>query len=172
MKTWFCSGLSGRCCRCFERGLLSGLVGLLLVSLFACSGLSKPPEISLAGVELVGFGLVEQRFVLSLAIRNPNDVDLSVSALNFELELDAKPFAKGASEKPLVVTRHGEAVLEVISVSRLTNVLKLMSDARKEGRERLAFRIYGSAEVDGVGRLPFERTGEIPVLRVGKFRSD
>ncbi|MBV5342557.1 LEA type 2 family protein, partial [bacterium] len=83
------------------------------------------------------------------------DVDLSVSALNFELQLDANHFAKGASEKPLVIARHGEAVLEVISVSRLADVLKLMREARRDGRERLVFRIYGSAEVDGVGRLPF-----------------
>jgi len=172
VKAWFCVVINGKS-RQFIKGLwFSALAGLFLLFLASCSGLSKAPEISLAGVDLVGFGLIEQRFVLRLAIRNPNDVDLSVAGLNFELELDGKHFAKGASEKSLVIEKHGEAVLEVMSVSRLANVLKLMGEARKEGREKLAFRIYGSAEIDGVGRIPFERMGEIPVLRLGKLMTD
>jgi LEA14-like dessication related protein len=169
VKNWL--GVA-RSCQFIKAIWLSALAALFVFGFSACSGLSKAPEISLAGIDLLGFGLVEQRFVLRLAIRNPNDVELSVKDLSFELELDGNHFAKGSSETPLLVPQHGEAVLEVVSVSRLASVLKLMRDARKEGRERLVFRMYGSAEVAGLGRLPFERKGEIPVLRLGKLTPD
>jgi LEA14-like dessication related protein len=144
----------------------AALAWLLLIQLAACSGLGKKPEISLAGIEFVGLGLVEQRFLLKLSIDNPNAVDLSIKALRYDLELNGSHFAQGASEQTLVVPSHGKAVLEVASVSRLSTVLRQMREAQREGRERVAFRLYGQAEVAGLGSLAFERRGEIPALRL------
>ena len=169
MKTWFCVMKRVKTCQIMKRCLASCLAGLLVLYISSCSGLSKKPEITLAGIDFVGLGLLEQRFVLKLAIRNPNEVDLPVNALNFDVELNGRHFASGASERPLIVPRRGESVLEVMTVSRLGNVLKQMREAQKGGRDRMAFRIYGNAEVEGFGRLPFERMGEIPVVSFGKF---
>jgi LEA14-like dessication related protein len=172
MKTWFRVVKSVEACQILKRCLASCLAGLLVIYLSSCGGLSKKPEITLAGIDFVGLGLIEQRFVLKLAIRNPNEVDLPVNALDFDVELNGSHFARGASERPLVVPRRGESVLEVMTVSRLGNGLKQMREAQKEGRDRMAFRIYGNAEVEGFGRLPFERMGEIPVVSFGKFMPD
>jgi LEA14-like dessication related protein len=152
-----------------QRRWLAALAWLLLIQLAACTGLTKKPEISLDGIELVGLGLVEQRFVLKLSIDNPNAVDLSIKALRYDLELNGSHFAQGASEQALVVPGHGKAVLEVMSVSRLATVLRQMREARREGREQVAFRLYGQAEVAGLGSLAFERRGEIPALRLDKL---
>ena len=171
MKTGRYAVISGLFREPIKRVLRTGGLGLLLVFLSACIGLSKAPEINLAGVDLIGLGLFEQRFVLKLAIRNPNDLALSIKTLNFDIELDGHHFAKGASEKPLTVASRGEAVLEVMSVSHLSTILDLMRDARQNGRTRVAFRIYGRAEIDGIGRIPFERTGEIPLPGVGLLKN-
>ena len=172
MKTWFRIVKSVRIRQLLKRGLISCLAVLLVLQLASCGGLSKKPGITLAGIELVGLGLVEQRFVLKLAIRNPNDVDLPVNALNFDVELNGTPFAQGASVRPLVVPRRGESVLEVKAVSRLDNVLWQMREAQKGSRDRVTFRIYGKAEVEGLGLIPFERTGDIPAMRFGKPTPD
>jgi LEA14-like dessication related protein len=152
-----------------QRKWFAALALLLIIQLAACTGLTKKPEISLAGIELVGLGLVEQQFVLKLSIDNPNAVDVSIKALRYDLELNGSHFAQGASQHALVVPSHGKAVLEVVSVSRLSTVLKQMREAQREGRERVAFRLYGQAEVEGWGQLPFERSGEVPALRLDKL---
>ena len=138
----------------------------LAVLLVGCSGRLQKPEVSLAGVDLVGFGLLEQRFVLKVRIRNPNDVELPINALSFEVELDGRHFARGVSEKPVVVPRQGESVLDVNAASRLGAVLKPLRDAQKEGRDRINYRVYGDIELEGRGRYPFERTGEVPLPRL------
>ncbi|MBL8413857.1 MAG: LEA type 2 family protein [Propionivibrio sp.] len=142
----------------------------VVVSLLAaCAPRLQKPEISLAGIDLVGLGLVEQRFVLKLRIRNPNDVDLPVNALNFDVELNARHFARGVSDKPVIVPRQGETILEVKTVSRLGDVLKPLRDAQKNGRERIAYRVFGSVDLEGFGSFPFDRSGDVPMSALEKF---
>lgn len=160
----------GRTSPSFRLRLILFVFGIFVVALLSgCSGLSKKPEISLAGVDLVGLGLAEQRFVLKLRINNPNEVDLLVKALDFDLELEGQHFARGVSEQPVSVPRRGEAILEVKVVSRLSTVLKPLREARKDGRSQVAYRMYGNVELDGMRRYPFERKGDISLSVLDKF---
>ncbi|MEI7612282.1 MAG: LEA type 2 family protein [Betaproteobacteria bacterium] len=150
-------------------GLLSCLLATLVLQLAACAVALKQPEIGLVSIELAGFGRVEQRFVLKLNIRNPNDIDIPLSTLDFDLEINGAQFAHGASEKAVFIPRQGEAHLEVLTVSRLAQVLAVWRDSQKQGSERMAYRMIGSVEVDGFGRIPFERRGELFVSAFGKY---
>ena len=141
----------------------------LVALLAACAPRLQKPEISLAGIDLVGLGLVEQRFVLKLRIRNPNDVDLPVNALNFDVELNGRHFARGVSDKPVIIPRQGETILEIKTVSRLGDVLKPLRDAQKNARERIGYRIFGSVELEGFGSIPFDRSGDVPLSALEKF---
>jgi len=142
---------------------------VVVALLAACTPRLQKPEISLAGIDLVGLGLVEQRFVLKLRIRNPNDVDLPVNALNFDVELNARHFARGVSDKPVIIPRQGETILEIKTVSRLGDVLKPLRDAQKNARERIGYRIFGSVELEGFGSIPFDRSGDVPLSALEKF---
>ena len=134
------------------------------------TGLQKP-DISLVGVELVGLNLLEQRFILQLRIKNPNDRALSINALNFDIELNGQHFAKAVSESPVQVPKQGDAVLEIKAVSRLIAVLKQLRDAQKDGRSSVAYRLFGNVLLDGAGSLPFERAGEMPLPALEKLLS-
>lgn len=151
-----------------KQGLFLCLVASLL-QLAGCAGSLKRPEIALVSIELVGLGRVEQRFMFTLNIRNPNDVDFSLTALNFDLEFNGAQFAKGASEKAVLIPRQGEALVEVMTVSRLAQVVAVWRDVQKQGHDRVAYRIVGSAEVEGYGRIPFDRNGEISMPTFGKI---
>jgi LEA14-like dessication related protein len=140
---------------------------LLAVLLVGCAARLQKPEISLAGVNLVGLGLVEQRLLLRLRVVNPNDVELPIKALDFELELNGRPFAKGASGSALVVAQHSEGLLEVDVRSRLGDVLRELREARSGGQ--LAYRIHGRVELAGTGTVPFERSGQLPLAALDRF---
>lgn len=133
----------------------------LLAACAGLSGLTQKPEVSLAGLDLVELGLLEQRFLLRLRVQNPNDVALPVRGLTFDVELNGQPFASGLSDRAVVVPRFGEAVLEVKATSNLSGVLRQLRELRRSGRERVDYRIFGRIALDGMGSLPFERKGEI-----------
>ena len=149
--------------------LLLLCLALLVGGLAGCAGLGalkEKPEVSLAGVELQEFALFEQRFGIKLRIRNPNDVDLPISALVFDVELNGQPFARGMSNKAVTVPRYGEAVLEASAVSQLGGMLRQFREWQKAQREGAAvtYRIVGHLELGGfggLGSLPFERQGEV-----------
>lgn len=137
-----------------------------LACLVACAnlaGFSRQPEVGVAGLQLLQLGLLEQRFALQLRIRNPNEVDLPIDGLDFAVDLNGQPFLKGSSNKAVTVPRWGEAVLEVMATSTLGNALKQLRELQKGGRERVDYRIAGRLGVAGVGTLPFERRGDLPL---------
>ena len=145
-------------------------LAIVVALLGGCAAPLQKPEVSLAGVELVGVGLVEQRLLLKLKISNPNDVDLPVKSLSFDLDLDGQPFAKGASEQPVTIARHAEAQLDVKVVSRLGDVLKQLNAARKNGK--LGYRIHGRVEFNGSAgptSVTFDRLGEVSLAALERF---
>ena len=145
-------------------------LAIVVALLGGCAAPLQKPEVSLAGVELVGIGLVEQRLLLKLKISNPNDVDLPVKSLSFDLDLDGQPFAKGASEQPVTIARHAEAQLDVKVVSRLGDVLKQLNAARKNGK--LGYRIHGRVEFNGSAgptSVAFDRSGEVSLSALERF---
>lgn len=146
------------------------LAMLLIVLLSACAGLvglAQKPEVSVAGLNLVQMGLFEQRFALKLRIQNPNDVELRINGLSFEVELNGKSFLTGLSDRGVTVPRFGEALLEVSATSTLASALNQLRELQKGGRERVDYRIFGRLSVSGMGTLSFERGGDLqlPVLQ-------
>lgn len=149
-------------------------VWTVVVALLAgCAAPLQKPEVSVAGVELVGIGLVEQRLLLKLSVSNPNDVDLPIAALSFAVDLDGQPFANGAAEQPVTIARHAESQLAVKVVSRLGDVLKQLKAARQNGK--LAYRIHGQVELAadagfaGPRRVAFDRSGELSLSSLERF---
>ncbi len=154
---------------------LLAILCVLCAALAGCaslSGLTQKPEVTLAGLDLLELGLFEQRFALRLRVQNPNDVELPIRGLTFDVELNGQPFAKGLSDQAVVVPRFGEAVLEVKATSNLGSVLRQLRELRKSGRERVDYRMFGRITLDGLGSLPFERKGEIDTPQFDLSRLD
>lgn len=148
------------------------VLATVVALLAGCAAPLQKPEVSLAGVELVGIGLVEQRLLLKLKISNPNDVDLPIKALSFDLDLDGQPFAKGATEQPVTIARHADAQLDVKVLSRLGDVLKQLNSARKNGK--LGYRVHGLVELGaersaGPTNVAFDRSGELSLSALERF---
>lgn len=145
-------------------------LAIVVALLGGCAAPLQKPEVSVAGVELLGIGLVEQRLLLKLNISNPNDVDLPVKVLSFDLDLDGQPFAKGASEQPVTIARHAEAQLDVKVMSRLGDVIRQLKAARQNGK--LGYRIHGRVELEsspGPTSIAFDRSGEVSLSALERF---
>ncbi|MBS1136863.1 MAG: Water Stress and Hypersensitive response domain protein [Proteobacteria bacterium] len=135
--------------------------------LWGCAALTtQPPEVTLAGIDIVEMGLLEQRFAMKLRLQNPNDAGITITGLSFQVEVNGQTFAKGVSGQSVTVPRFGEAVLAVDAVSNLASVLRQISELSKGGREGVDYRIHGRLATGNFGSVPFESKGELRLPRL------
>lgn len=138
---------------------LAGLLGLA-----ACAGLLRPepPEVRLAGLAIEEIGLFEQRYRVTLRLRNPNAFALRIEALRFDLSLNGRAFADGASARGFEVPAKGSERAEVVVVSDLAAVLDLIGPWLRGESGALGYRIAGEADLANRSRpVPFERSGTL-----------
>jgi LEA14-like dessication related protein len=87
--------------------------GLWLAGCASVFGDVEPPEVSLAGLAFDQPGLFEQRLRLDVRLRNPNDFQLDVERLLFDLEVNDRELGKGWTTASFDVPAFGEALLPV-----------------------------------------------------------
>lgn len=149
--------------------LLSILATILMLG--ACGGLKtqvKPPSVSLAGIKVVEVGFFEQRFGFMLRVQNPNDFDIPLTGMHFELEVNGQPFARGVNNTPVTVPRLSEEVIEVTGICTLSSILQQVSGL-PTGEKGLKYRIKGRLATDSLGWLNFNESGEFRMPSFPQF---
>lgn len=140
------------------------LVPVLALGLAACSGLpmnALAPKVSVADVEIKSVGLFEQRFDVGLRVRNPNSYDLTIKALDFDLEVNGRPFAKGESRTPTLIPAESSTLMRVDAIMQSKDLIRqiksLPPDMLLDG---VPYVITGRVKTDKLSRwLPFEYRG-------------
>ncbi len=139
-------------------------VSAALLALAGCSALpfnASPPSLSVAEVEVKSLGLLEQQFDVGLRVANPNDFDLSIEGVDFELEVNGRPFARGVSRSGVLVPAASTAVVRVDAVTQSANLIEqiqvLSPASLKNG---VPYRIKGRIKTDRFPVwLPFDHRG-------------
>jgi LEA14-like dessication related protein len=142
---------------------------LSLALLAGCAGLGghiEPPTVHVASLSLSSVTLFEQQYKLGLRLQNPNDVDLPIEGLSYELEVNDQPFAKGVSSHPVTVPRYGSAVLDVEGFSTLGDLLRQYKQWAKGEFKGLRYHMKGKLTLQGGLSVPFDRKGEIGLPEV------
>lgn len=142
------------------------LLVLCALALAACSGLpwnTLAPKVSVAEVSIKRLGWTEQHFDVGLRVSNPNDFDLRIEALEFELELNGRPFATGQSRASTLIPASASALLQVDALMQTGDLIQqiksLPGDAWQAG---VPYRIKGRVKTDRSSNwLPFDRTGVV-----------
>jgi LEA14-like dessication related protein len=136
-----------------------GLSGLLA----ACASLSlEPPRINIANVTMKEMKLFEQVYDLELRIQNPNDSELDVTGLKFDLDINDRFFGSGVSDQRLTIGRLNSGVIRVETVTTLVGFARQVLGAATTGLTRVSYRITGTLFVGTpTSRLPFDDKGEM-----------
>jgi LEA14-like dessication related protein len=140
------------------------LVLLFVLGLAACSGLpfnAVAPKVRVADVDIKSLGLFEQRFDVGLRISNPNDFDLTIEALDFELEVNGRPFAAGLSQVSTRVAATSSTLLRIDAITQSRDLIRqfeaLSPDSLKAG---VPYRIHGRLKTDRSSNwVPFDHAG-------------
>lgn len=147
---------------------MSRLFALLVVFvLFGCASVedAMPPTVQLSNLKVGAPGLLSQELLLELRIGNPNDFDLPVNGLTFQLDVNDRRLADGLSNQSVTVPRLGYATVPVMANADTLAIVRQLMDLGK--RERITYRLHGIAYVGRLGRntpLSYDRTGELTLL--------
>lgn len=125
----------------------------------------EAPEVRVAGIQPVDATLLEQRFLITLRVVNPNNVEIDVEGLTFAVELNGHAFARGVSNQAAVIPRLGEATLEVTATTGLMDVLNQLRQFQK-APESVPYRLKGRLVTGHFGSIDFDRRGEVSLARL------
>jgi len=128
---------------------------LLALGLTACSSLpfgALAPKMSVTDIEIKRLGLFEQHFDVGIRLDNPNDFDLTIEALEFELEVNGRPFAKGEGHTATLIPALSSTVLRVDAIMQSQNLIQQIRTLPPETlKEGVPYRIRGRVKT---GKLP------------------
>ncbi len=143
------------------------IFAVLFMLLSACSTMTQhlePPELSVSKVALVNVGLLQQDWEVTLRAYNPNDKNLKVKSLNYELLIDDKRFARGSTNQTVELNAHQTAEFTTQVSTSLMDTLRQLNQLNITPGAPVPYRIKGSAKVGTVPvALPFDHKGEVPL---------
>jgi LEA14-like dessication related protein len=141
----------------------------------ACATIPRdidPPRIHIANITPKDVTLLEQRYDVQLRIMNPNDSDLGITGMRFDIEMNDQEFATGLSGQKTTVPRFGSEVVTVEVFTTLGSFLRQLQELSKSDTGRIHYRLRGTALVESPStlKLPFDEKGEIDFRPVGESR--
>ncbi|GJL68573.1 MAG: hypothetical protein NPIRA06_12080 [Nitrospirales bacterium] len=150
----------------FSRRLrISGLILLVIGLMSACSTFPRnfeTPKISIAGITPKNVAIFEQRFEVQLRIQNPNDFDLGLNGIRFDIELNNKEFGNGMSLAKVIVPRLGSEVVTGEVITGLGSFLRQVQGMNASAA-KLRYHLKGTAFAESPGdfTIPFDESGEV-----------
>ena len=141
--------------------VLPGVLVLTLLVSCATTPKMEPLDVSLSDITPGQMDILEQQYQVKLRVQNPNNFDIPLEGVAYQIELNDKAFAKGVGQQSVTVPKFGEAVLDVTAVSSLSGVLAQLSQLTQGTPEKLRYRVKGKLyRADGTS-IPFDQLGEI-----------
>jgi LEA14-like dessication related protein len=142
------------------------LLLVIMVCLTACATVPpdiEPPKIGIVNIIPKDVAVFEQVFDVQLRIQNPNDQELGINGLRFDIELNDKEFGSGMSGQQVKVPRFGSEMVNVEVITSLGSFLRQVQELNKSGAGKLRYRLKGTAFVVSPTsfKLPFVEKGEV-----------
>ena len=142
------------------------LAAAIVAGLVGCNSTGSKiavPQISLAQIAMTSADMFNQQFLVRVRVENPNDQEMTVKKIEYELFLEGDAFAEGNSAKQFVVPAMGETDFDMMVRSNFVSGLgRLVS--RLNGRTQVNYVFEGTlhSEFDGSSKkIPFQQTGTV-----------
>jgi len=153
--------------------MLVAAAAALAVGITAGCALVRPhveaPRVTLASVQILRLGILEQRFQLGLRVQNPNDFPVRLAGLDYRVALNGERFASGVSDTAARIPASGETVIQVPVTANLMDTAQQLLRWEDNPPDTLHYALDGHIRLaDFDLRLPFEYKGGVPLRRAGE----
>jgi LEA14-like dessication related protein len=142
--------------------------------LAACSTLSpklESPDLEVTGIQMLSTDMFAQKFRVRVRVTNPNDLELQVRGIEYQIILMGDSFAEGNSTDKFVLPAMGEAEFDMmVTTNFVSSFGRLLSRVGGGKLENLDYEIAGHVMLDKgfVKKIPFNKSGQVDVTRAGK----
>lgn len=149
-----------------------GVAVLIVVAaalLGACSTLPSnlvAPRVKLVGIQMMSTDMFAQKFRVRVNVDNPNDLELAVKGLEYQILLMGDSFAEGNSTDRFVLPAKGEAEFDMIVTTNFVSSLgRLISRVGGGKLENLDYEISGDVllEKGMMRKIPFNHRGKVDI---------
>jgi LEA14-like dessication related protein len=123
----------------------------------------KPPHVALQGFTLTLPHAGAWQVFCTLKLKNPNPEALRVLDYDYELWLEGRSVAQGASQEEVLLPALGETVVEVPILIKLSSLMKVVPSLLSP-QKQIPYQIAGGlrlASLLGGFRVPFRFQGEV-----------
>lgn len=127
----------------------------------------RTPRLEVADISIRDVGLSELRFAVVVRADNPNDVDIPLTNLSFDLDLLDQPFATGIAAQPrLVLPRLARSDVPIEFTVPTMRLVEMVGQLATGRLSNLSYRLRGRANWgNSFIPIPFEKSGNLDVLR-------
>src|SRR5262245_13411172 len=149
------------------RAFLGALVFTTLAGCATTTPKMEPLDVTLSDIAPAQMGLFEQQFQVKLRVQNPNNFDIPLEGVAYQIELNDKSFAKGVGQQSVTVPKFGDTILDVTAVCTLSDVLGQVSLLAQGGPEKLRYRVKGKLYRADGSSIPIDQLGESQLSTLG-----
>jgi LEA14-like dessication related protein len=148
----------------------AGALLALLVVLASCATGPKleAPRLKVIGIEMLSTDMFAQRFKVRMLVENPNDMELQVRGLDYQIMLMGDSFADGVSNDQFLLPALGEAEFDMmVTTNFVSSFGRLISRMGGGKLENIEYEIVGKIFVDKgmVKKIPFSHRGTVDFSR-------
>ena len=121
----------------------------------------QQPELSVVDIDLVKGDLFQQELRVRMRVHNPNDVELPVKSITYEVELSGKAFAHGESLGNFQIPARGQTEFDVnVTANAAGALLRLLTSGDQENAQ---YRLTGKVQLSSglLRSIPFDHTGTL-----------
>jgi LEA14-like dessication related protein len=146
---------------------LRALLLASIAALAACSSFGPKlvsPQLSLVGIQILSADMFAQQFKVRVKVENPNDLEVGVKGLEYDIALMGDSFAEGTSDHSFVLPARGEAEFDMtVNTNFVSSLGRLVSRMSGGKLEDVQYTITGKLLLEkGVMRtIPFAHSGTV-----------
>jgi hypothetical protein len=146
------------------------VASVLLLGACASIPLRNPPSIDVVAVALDRVEGADAYFTVDLALTNRADEPISLEALDASLSIEGEQVGEARlANGPVRLPVNGTANAQLTAHSGMDAILRAVAAAMRRGatlqtpgkRPTLHYALEGSAKLQGGGRFPFKKSGEL-----------
>jgi LEA14-like dessication related protein len=120
----------------------------------------EQPHLEVVDVQLLRGDLFQQELRVGMRVQNPNNRDLNVRSIQYEVKVAGQAFAHGESERDFKVPANGETQFDVnVTANAASALLRLLGGGRLD---QVEYQITGRVALSAgmIRSIPFDHTGE------------
>jgi LEA14-like dessication related protein len=148
----------------FRRASVLVLAAAFLAGCASLGSNLVSPTVSVLNVQMLSTDMFAQKFKVRVKVENPNDIQLKVTGIEFEILLMGDGFAEGNSSDQFLLPAKGEAEFDMsVSTNFVSSLGRLISRKGGGKLEDVDYEIVGTLYIEKgmVKKVPFNHKGTV-----------